>query len=221
MILRLPEMPTMGLMLSSFEPDRLDYLSPEGSGRLGAISAGEPLWMLTGTLNNLSVEDSDFWRAWASARRGPQRHFLGFDPDRRVPRRHLDGRPFTRAASSWSEATDADGFSQLTLNGLLTGTILSLSDYIGFRWDAAGDPAGSFRRRALVRVVAGGFVDGSGSITVAIEPAVPRVVPPGAQAHLDRPACLMRLTPETKLGDQAIGYTSAGGRIVAIQDLLP
>jgi hypothetical protein len=212
--------PSVGAMAQAFELERVDYLSPEGGGRIGGVSAGQPLWKMAVSLNNLKERDADLWRAWVLAQRGPQRHFLGFDIDRRMPIRHRDGRPFTKRAASWSESLNDDNLALLTLNGLLPGTILSIGDYVGFRWDAAGAPAGTFRRRALVRVIAGGVGGAEGSITVAVEPSVPPVVPPNAEAHLDMPACLMRLT-EAKLGEQVIGYTAAGSRISAIQDLLP
>ena len=61
-----------------------------------------------------------------------------------------------------------------------------------------------------------------GAVTVAVEPAVPAAVPGGAVATLRRATCLMRLVPgQTTLGEHGLGYVSAGGRITALQDLVP
>jgi hypothetical protein len=130
------------------------------------------------------------------------------------------GAPFAGAASGWAETLDADGDSHLALHGLPPGLILSKLDYVGFRWDAAGDAAGTWRRRALVRVVVGGVVDAGGTVTPVCEPPVPAAVPPGATAHLDRPCCVMKLVADqTKLAaiDRRLAVT--GGTIVGLQDL--
>jgi hypothetical protein len=222
-------MPRVGAIGQSFEPERIDYLAPETGGQLGGVTAGAPIWKLEVSLNNLRPDDADAWRAWRDRQRGAQRAFLGFDLDRPFPKRHaagfgrmrtINGTPFSGSAGGWNQAFDADDNAVLTLQSLPAGLILSPIDYVGFKWDAAGDEAGSYRRRALVRVVAGGVAAASGALSVIVEPAVPLAVPPSAIAHLDNPACLMKLVPgETRLGRQMAGYMAAGGEIVAIQDL--
>ena len=66
------------------------------------------------------------------------------------------------------------------------------------------------------------MVAGNGSVAAIIEPAVPGAVPAGAVAHLDRPACLMRLVPgQSQLGELDRRLKIGGGKIVATQDLRP
>lgn len=226
------DMPSVGAASQYFELERLDYLSPEAGGRLGAVSAGTPLWSMTVVLQNMVPEDADVWRAWVPMQRGPGRHFYGRDLDRPFPKAYragfggmtrAGGGTFTGAASTWSEALDPENNSRLTLTGLPANFSLGLGDYIGFRWDDATKPAGNLKRRALVRVTEAAVGNGSGSITVTSEPAVPAVVPAGAVAYLDNPTCLMRLVPgDTQLADQGLmAITTAGGKIVALQDLQP
>ena len=206
-------MPSVGALGSSFELERVDFLSPEAGGRLGAVTAGFPLWRLSLGLQNMLAADADVWRAWVLAQRGAQRQFYGRDLDRPVPRFHAGGRPYTRTTEAWAQAIDGEGNAVLTLENMQAGMVLSFGDYVGFVWDDT--------KRSLVRVVEGGLAGADGSLTVTVEPPVPTVTPADATANLNRPTCLMRLvTPETRLGEQMPGgYTSAGGQIVAVQDL--
>lgn len=224
------DMPSVGAMAQSFEPDRVDYLSPEAGGRLGAVSAGQPLWSMVVSLNNMVPDDADIWRAWVPLQRGAQRLFYGRDLDRPYPKAYRNGfagltraggGAFDGSATSWSEAMDSENNSRVTLNGLPANFPLGLCDYIGFKWDDAAYAAGNKKRRALVRVVEAATGSAGGVVTVTSEPPIPLVVPVGAVAHLDNPLCLMRLvTQETKLGEQGLMATTiAGGRIVALQDL--
>jgi hypothetical protein len=207
-------MPMVGVMSNAFEPQRVDFLSPEAGGRLGAISAGMPLWTLALNLNNMRPDDADIWTAFLDTQRGAQRQWYGFDPDRRVPRVALGGRPFTAAPSSWSQTIADDGTAYLTLRGLMPGEVISRRDYVGFAWDGW--------KRSLTRSVEQVSADASGSATFAVEPPLTAVTPLTATATLKNPTCLMRLdTKNTKLGQMAIGYMASGGAIAAVQDLVP
>ena len=96
--------------------------------------------------------------------------------------------------------------------------MLAPIDYVGFKWDADGSAAGTYDRRALVRVLESAIAAADGSATVTIEPALPDWVPGSAVAHLDRPACLMKLTSETQVADvdrrQRIKGTKIAGQQV-------
>ena len=216
------EMPDHGASSISFEPQRVDYLSPETGGRIGAVAAGWPLWRMRLSLNNMAERDADIWRAWLANQRGGGRPFIAWDLARELPRLHRDGVPIGTAPTGWSQTIDSEGDAQLTLAGFVLPVMLTVGDYVGFKWDSAGAPEGSYGRRALVRVTKGATADAEGNMTVAIDPPVPTIVPPGAQAHLDRPACLMRLvTGSTQFGEQLVGgYTAQGGVIEAAQDLI-
>ncbi|HVQ09523.1 MAG TPA: hypothetical protein VMS43_13915 [Allosphingosinicella sp.] len=224
------DMPSVGALGQWFELDRVDYLSPEAGGRLGAVTAGQPLWKMAVGLQNMVPDDADIWRAWIPVQRGAGRLFYGRDLDRPYPKAYrggfagmtrAGGGAFDGAATSWSEALDSENNSRVTLNGLPANFALGLGDYIGFRWDDAEYPGGNLKRRAMVRVVDAATGSAGGVLTVTSEPAVPLVVPVGAVAYLNVPVCLMRLvTAETLLAEQGLmAFTSAGGKIVGLQDL--
>lgn len=219
-------MPTTGIVSMSFEPRRVDYLSPETGGRLGAVTAGFPLWRMQlrlGVTFDLADEE---WSAFMLALRGSQRRFKAIDLRRRAPR----ATPQVEATSVWEQTIDADGNALLALGDLIPASVLSTKDYIGFRWDAAGSDPGSKDALALVRVVGSattlggqGIADGTGAATVMVEPPVPTIVPGDAEAYFYDAGCLMKLVPgNSQLGDSVLGdHTEQGGTIEAVQELIP
>jgi hypothetical protein len=171
-------------------------------------------------------DNSDEWRAWLAGVRGATRRFIGRDLTRQYPKLYPDGfgafGAFTGAASDWSESINSDGDSELTLSlGAAAATlVLSVGDYIDFRWEASETAIAGLPWRALVRVVEGGTADGSGDITVTVEPPVPSAVPDTAEAHIDQPGCTMALvSAQTSLGAVDRLYSIGGGAIAGIQDL--
>lgn len=207
-------MPSHGSNAQMFEPQEIGYLSPEQGGRLGSVRSGFPIWTMALDLSAMLTEQSDIWRAWVTAQRGPGRRFYAFEIDRQIPLFHQDGTPFTKTPTAWSQTIDSDSTAYLTLDGLLPGMWISRGDYVGFRWDGW--------KRSLVRALEPVRVTETRSATFAIEPPVHTVTPVGATATLDRPDCLMRLEPSsTKLGRQILGgSTAGGGAIAAVQDLV-
>jgi hypothetical protein len=230
MILTQPETPS-GIARVRFDIERVDFGAPEASGRQGGVQAGWPLWSARFELDKSDPGSADLWRAFLDRLRGRIRRFYALDPTRRFPRSRRFGftglvragtaTPFTGAATSWSQAIDADGNAVLTLNGLPAGLVLAPGDYIGFKWDAAGAPASSFERRTLARAVLPVTASGAGVAAVMIEPPLNTLlVPGGAIAHLDNPACVMQLVPEDSgLGPIGAGGLISGGTIMAVQDL--
>lgn len=233
------EMPERGGSQQYFEPEPVSYLSPEGGGRIGAVQAGAARWEAEWTLGRIGARVSDEWRAWVAQVQQSSRPFLARDRARPFPLRYSGGfammtlpdatGPFTGAAAGWSQTIDDQGDAWLTLQALAAGLILSIGDYVGFRWDAAEGDEGNMARRALVRCASGGMADEDGEVTVRIVPPLPvagegliGVVPDTAIAHLDRPACVMKLVPgQRRLGAIDRRLAVASGTIRATQELLP
>jgi hypothetical protein len=225
------EGPTKGAAGQEFEAERVDFTAPEAGGALGGVQAGFPRWQATWTLGKMGQLASDEWRAFFAELRGAQRPFLGRDLARPFPLAYVHcgftrmtkvgGAPFLGAADDWSVSIDDEGYCLLTLEGVPAGLVLSKIDYVGFKWDAAGAEPGSYGRRALVRLIRPAVADGSGNVILVVEPPVPGLVPADAIAHLDRPACVMKRSPESKLGaiDRSLAVKS--GTLVALEDLRP
>lgn len=232
MILTQPDTPS-GIARVRFDIERVDYGAPEASGRQGGVQAGWPLWAARYEIDRSDPDSADLWQAFFDRLRGRIRRFYAIDPKRRMPKLYRFGfaglvragtsTPFTGAATSWSQAIDANGNALMTLNGLPAGFQISIGDMVGLRWDAAGLGAGNMMRRTIARAVLPVTATGAGQAQVTIEPPInTAVVPAGAVAHFDNPAAVMQLVPEdSQLGPIGSGGILAGATITAIQDLRP
>jgi hypothetical protein len=223
------EMPTSGASQQQYELQRVDYGAPEAGGRIGGVQAGFPLWMGSWGIGRIGADKSDELRAFWIRLRGATRRFIGRDLGRPYPKAHIrgfttmtkaDGSPFLGSASSWSETITGDGDSLVELNGVPPGLILSVGDYVGFRWTATEDSVAGLPWQAAVRVVEGAMADALGTVEVMCEPPVPTAIPAEAVAHLDRPGCVMAAVgDQSKLDpiDRRLAVT--GGTIVGVQDI--
>jgi hypothetical protein len=224
-------MPLTGIGQQLYDIQRVDFAAPEAGGTMGGVQAGFPLWIATWTTARNSRDVSDEWIAWLSTMRGSQKRFLGRDYARSFPRScpggfdgllRAGGGAFDGSASSWSETIDSAGTAYLTLRGLPAGLVLSLTDLIGFRWDAGGAAAKSWGRRTVARVVEAGIASAAGTVTVAIEPPLPYFIPATAQAHLNYPACVMTVVPQdTKVAPIDRRLVATGTVLAGVQDLRP
>ncbi len=221
-------MPAAGVGGQRFELDRFDHLTQTAGGRIYGLADGEPLFRLTLTLGAMSTEEADLWAAFVDAQRGPLTAFLARDLKRPYPRAYRTGftgmtraggsDPFDGTVLSWSlnDARDA-----LTVTGLPAGFEISPRDGVGFQWETEGSAFSFDLRRALARAVEAVTGDGGGTATFRIEPPVFADVPEDAVVTFAEPDCLMRLVPgQIDLGEEdTIG--GRGGRITALQDLIP
>lgn len=226
-----PDTPA-GVARVKLSVERVDFAAPEASGRQGGVQAGWPLWLGTWELDRVDRLSADLWEAFHARLRGRQRLFLGGDTSRPYPVAHAagfggmtraTGGAFTGGALSWAQNIDADLNAAIALTGLPAAFTVSVGDYIGWKWDAAGAGAASYGRRALARVVIGAVASGGGAATVTIEPPVNTlVVPAGAMAHFDQPQACFKLVPDkSELGPRSGGRGIAGGGFTAMQDLRP
>ncbi|MFN3990058.1 MAG: hypothetical protein ACK4IS_07350 [Erythrobacter sp.] len=231
MILTLPETPS-GIARVRFEIERVDFAAPQAGGRQGGVQAGWPLWAARFELDRSDPESADLWRAFFARLRGRIRRFYCWDPTRTFPRAYRGGfggmtravgGAFDGSALGWSQTIITGGDARVALTGLPAGLAISVGDYIGWRWDAAGSAAGTFERRTMARAVLPTTAGAGGVAQVIVEPPLdPLVVPAGATAHLDNPRCVMQLVPEeSELGPIGVGAALGGGAITAIQDLRP
>lgn len=234
MILTQPETPS-GIARVRLDIQRIDYSAPEASGRQGGVQAGWPLWMARYELDRSDPDSADLWQAFFDRLRGRIRRFYAIDPKRRLPRLYrfgfaglnrpggAGGGPFDGTATSWNQVIDSDGNARIRLQGMPSGLVISVGDIVGLRWDAAGFGAGNMMRRTMARAVLPATAGGGGLAEVMIEPPInTALVPAGAIAHLNDPACVMQLVPEDSgLGPIGAGGVLGGGTITAIQDLRP
>lgn len=215
-------MPANGVDSMSFQLSRRDLMSPELGGAVGGVTLGFPRWRMTVTLANADSDELDEWQAFVDALRGPQRPFLARDLTRPYGKAYpqgyagmtrATGGAFDGTAGGWSVLGDRSLFN---INSLPAGLIVSKRDYVVLRWDTAGEP-----RRSLHRYCEAGAANGSGNfLNRSIEPPVPTFVPPTAVASLAGADCVMKLMPEgTQIGETDALHT-AGGTVVAIQQVL-
>lgn len=218
------DMPTGGVAGQKFEPQRVDFLSPEAGGHIGGVSAGFPRWAMTLALGPMGEDDGDAWHAFIPALNGQARTFYAWDLSRPYPKAYPGGFagmtrggggafPSDGAVSSWSISGDREG---LTLGGLPANFALSLRDMIGFRWTTSGA-----QRRHAVRVSEAAAGSSGGAVTVSITPPLPVLVPPGATVYLERPSVIMRqLVDQTSLSERDANHDTTGA-VAALQDLRP
>lgn len=215
-------LPATGAASEYFEPERVDYVSPEAGGRIGGVSAGFPLWRGVWTLGRtMSLQTSEEWRALVASLRGAQRTFYGGDYGRPLPLAYPNGftgltraggGAFAGAASSWSVNGTRD---VPVLNGMPAAFSLSLGDYIMWRWETGGE-----QRRSLHRSVEAATASGAGVLTVTVEPPLPTLIPGAAVADLLNPVCIMKAVPgETKIGAKDRNR-KVDGQVVGLQELL-
>lgn len=212
-----------GVASEYFEPERVDAISPTTDGAVGGVTLGFPLWRARWTLGqSISRATSEEWRAFVAVLRGQQRTFLGYDQGRRYPLSapagfagltRAGGGAFDGSASSWSVNADRD---EPTLSGFPPGFVVSVGDLIMWRWVTGG-----VQRRALCRSVRPAVANGSGVVTVIVEPPLPTLTPGTAVADMKEPTCVMKqISEETKLGEKT-RTLRIGGTVAAIQVLLP
>jgi hypothetical protein len=226
-------MPTVGVLNLQLEPLRADFLAPEVGGAVGAVAGALPLWRLDLQLAEMDQAEARQWRAFARSLRGPTRTFYARDLTMDYPQAYPAGFggmtragggafPADGAPTSWSVNTDRD---VLTLNGLPAGFQLTSDDLVGFVWTTSTEP-----RRTLAAAVEDVTASGGGVAAVTIDPPLPTLVPGGATITLYRPTCIMRLMGQVGTGDASAAgaqvgpkdsVSTAGGRVVAIQDLRP
>ena len=223
-------LPDEAVAIQYFEPERVDYLSPEAGGRLNGVQSGVPLWRGVWSLTRMTPENSNLWRAFFAQIRGQTRRFLGRDYERPFPSAYPDGfAGMTRAgggsfdgtASTWSESVNSDGDQLVGATGLPANFALSVGDYVGFTWTATETSVAGLSWHALVRVVEAKAANGSGVLSnLLVEPPIPSAVPSDAILYFNEPKCVMALSLDgSQLEPMDTLRTIQGGTITGVQDI--
>lgn len=213
--------PPQGVAAEHFEIDRVDFQSPTTDGRATGVTAGFPLWRARWTIGERILQaTSEEWRAFVSRCRGAQIPWYAGDRGRPYPLAYPSGfGGLTRAGGGGFDGTATDwavndAGDQPDLEGLPAGFVLSIGDYVMLRWVTSSEP-----RRSLHRLVEAATADGSGDVTIRVEPPLPTFIPSDAVADLAEPVCIMRLdTAETRLGEKTRNLRTSGV-VAGLQDL--
>ena len=213
--------PLHGVAAEYFEPERVDFQTPTTDGRITGVTAGFPLWRARWTLGRaISQATSEQWRAFVARCRGAQIPFYAADRGRPWPLsapngfaglNRAGGGAFDGTATAWSVNAERD---QPSLTNLPAGFVLSIGDYVMWRWITSSEP-----RRSLHRLVEASTASGAGAVTMRVEPPLPTLIPAGAIADLANPVCIMKLdTTETRLGEKSRSLR-IDGQVAGVQDL--
>lgn len=211
--------PAVKVGTSAFRLQRNDISTPDGAGVRDSVQIGFGVWTASYVLEAMSDADSVANEAFIDSLHGSANLWLAHDlrrlyPAAYLPRRNFAGglpAGFSGSASAWSVDTARTGVS---LDGLPVGFTLGVGDYVGFKWGSGEN------RRHMVKVMEAATADGSGEVALNVYPAVWETVPVDAVAHFDRPACIMKLTPDTEMSEFSPDG-QAQQRIVGVQVVLP
>lgn len=188
-------LPKTAIAAAPFEPVLSNRVS-ETAQRTAVVDFAPARWRLRILTSAMSAADFAIWRAFLGAQEGGKRVFLGFDPLGGCPRAYPNG---VGAPSSWPVAAwraRLDGAHPrspagvVALKSLPVGYAVSVGDYIGFV--GAGGLGGG---RALHRVLESAVADGTGRLSVQVEPPVQFAAAGDTEVTLRDATCAMRLVP--------------------------
>lgn len=171
-------------------------MTPVGGGFLQTVERVRPLWMAEYSTPPLSPARDQAFQAFLDSLEGSAGVFLGFDPRRPRPYQYRVGGGTPWGASPQVYSTSY-ALSQLAINGLTPGTVLTRGDYVSFQSDGAWH---------LHRITADGLVGGDGLIVVQVRPR-PVAITGLVNARFQRPCAAMKIVgkPEKKDRVEDIG----------------
>lgn len=171
---------------STFRLDRVQAKSPGRGGLAQVVELGPATWHAVYETPALGKSDALAWSAWLASLRGGVRLFKMVDPWRQAPHAHPSYAGLNRAGGGSFDGTCAladvgVAFDTLDLETLPVGFTLTPGDLVSFVTSTY---------QALHEVIEGGAANGSGDLTVTVEPAVRPTWTPGATVSLYRPWCI-------------------------------
>lgn len=174
---------TPGLRSSKFglESNTQIFRSPL-NGATQSLELPGARWRASFTLPPMRRAQAAAWLATLVRLRGSAGRFFAGDPDAKTPRGVATGAPLVNGASQTGASLITDGWS-----AYVTGILLS-GDYVAFQ-NGAGN-------RELHMVVADADSDGTGNVTLVIEPPIRTSPADGAALIVNAATCEMMLVDD-------------------------
>lgn len=157
---------TLGFNSKVFTLHSTQQITPSGRGYIQTLERTTPVWMAEYQTPGLVDGAYDDANAFLMSLDQSMNTFLAWDPRRVMPRAYqhmqLTADPWTRAGWAAPEVDAFDyEFSTLSLQGLVTGAIISPSDYISFFYDGIW---------YLFRTISGAVGSATGRASVEVRP---------------------------------------------------
>jgi len=173
----------------SFVLDPGVAVARHGRGLAGTVSqVREPQWAVRFQTPRLSVMDAAKWQSWLNTQRGGLNRFLAWDVFRAEPFAYPAGVPAILAATWDGEAT----VSSLATAGVIAAAGLP-AGYQATQGDRVGLVEGG--RYGYFEISADAVANGSGAISLEIEPQVQAIFTSAAIVVLRRPLIMLQLDP--------------------------
>lgn len=182
-----------------------------GGGSPDVVSLGPTLWRGRWTARCTTRAQYGEWAAWLNSLRGGLRTFQGRPPWWRWPMSYPRGfGGLTVSGSAWGGAGNLQTIGAtkdvLTINQVPIGLKLLVGDWLSI-------PVGS--RQTLHQVTEAGTANGSGIVTVTVEPPVKQSATTGVEVTFEYPWCDMVLSDAPSMDQD--GYRDASVSFEGLQ----
>ena len=167
--------------------------SGHARGRRATVAqVREPVWFARFETPGLSSAGTIRWQAWLKSLRGPLRTFTAWDTKRTLPQAYwAAGEMPDDGGSPWdgiAVVTDLATPGEIALSGLPAGYQATAGDRIGLE-----ETVSTVDKYGYFELMEDATADGSGEITLTVEPLVPALFSTAAAARLFKPLCAFRL----------------------------
>jgi len=170
----------------NMRPEYTQAIVPTRGAENPAADLGPELWLADVQTAKMTAADFREWRAWLKSLRGASRTFLMTDPDYAAPAAYPAG-------SGWGSPTVA-AFDQaartIDLQALTAGAVLAPGDRFHIVYATSS-------HYALFEITEGGTANGSGELTVSVEPDILDGIATSDSCVFLNPSCEMRMQPGT------------------------
>lgn len=181
------ELPFISAAECTFMLDPGTSVARHNKGMAGTVSQNrEPVWTMHLETGKLKHEVRNQWQAWHHTLRGGLRFFLAWDISRQEPRAYPNGVPEIVAATWDGEGTvsSLSTAGQIDASGAPAGFQLMVGDRVGLVESG---------RYGYFDVVEDATADGSGDISITVEPLVQDLFSTSAVVVFRRPKAKMQI----------------------------